>query len=122
MKFEYFYGNEAEQYDFIQIPSVLITDNRFAELSSQAKILYGFLLDRMGLSMKNQWMDEEGRVYVVYPVQEIMKDIGISKRKTIESMEELEKIGLVERIEAGMSIRIYLKNYFEIKEVQKANF
>ena len=60
---EYFYGDEAEQFIYFRIPRQLITDPRFKHLSTDAKLLYGMLLDRMSLSVKNGWYDEDGRVY-----------------------------------------------------------
>ena len=66
MIFDYYYGQEAEQFSFFRIPRVLVKDKRFAGLSSDAKLLYGLLLDRMGLSMSNGWVDECNRVYIIY--------------------------------------------------------
>lgn len=75
MKFRYFYGSSADQYSFIRIPKLLITDNQFSELTIQAKMLYGLLLDRMAMSIKNKWVDNQNRVYVIYPIAEIQNDI-----------------------------------------------
>lgn len=71
MKFRYFYGSSADQYSFIRIPKLLITDNQFSELTIQAKMLYGLLLDRMAMAIKNKWIDSNNRVYVIYPIAEI---------------------------------------------------
>ena len=71
---EYFYGDEAEQFIYFRIPCQLITDPRFKHLSTDAKLLYGMLLDRMSLSVKNGWYDEDGRVYIYYTVEEICGD------------------------------------------------
>ena len=59
MKFDYYYGIEAEQFSFYRVPRLLIKDVRFKGLSSDAKLLYGMMLDRMSLSMKNGWLDDE---------------------------------------------------------------
>ena len=64
LSFEYYYGKEAEQYSFYRIPKALFTDTRFARLSVEAKVLYGLLLDRMSLSVRNNWLDKDGRVYI----------------------------------------------------------
>ena len=64
MNFDYFYGEQSEQYAFYRTPKVFYTDQKFRGLSSDAKILYGILLDRVGLLSKNGWRDEEGRVFV----------------------------------------------------------
>ena len=66
--FDYYYGDEAEQYSFYRIPKVLFTDSRFKGISVDAKVLYGLLLDRMGLSVKNGWLDEKRRVYIIYTI------------------------------------------------------
>lgn len=60
-KFDYYYGSQADQFSFFRLPKLLIRDKRFKDVSSDAKILYGILLDRMSLSMKNRWMDDENR-------------------------------------------------------------
>ena len=57
MQYEYFYGAQAEQFSFYRIPKALFTEPNFRELSTDAKVLYGILLDRMSLSLKNQWLD-----------------------------------------------------------------
>ena len=61
MNFKYFYGTEADQFSFYRIPKALFTNECFKDLSSDAKILYGLMLDRMSLSIKNQWFDENNR-------------------------------------------------------------
>lgn len=63
----YYYGYEAEQFSFYRIPKLLFTDSRFAGISTDARLLYGILLDRMSLSMKNGWHDDQGRVYMTSP-------------------------------------------------------
>ena len=81
MAFRYFYGKEADQYSFIRIPKLLLTGKDFSSLSIMAKMLYGLLLDRMGMSSKNKWIDIENRVYVIYPIAEIQKYMCISINK-----------------------------------------
>ena len=72
MAFEYYYGTQADQFNFIRVPKLLMHDVAFTELSVDAKMLYGLLLDRMNLSMKNGWFDDENRVYIIYQITEIM--------------------------------------------------
>ena len=74
--FDYYYGTEAEQFSFFRIPRVLIQDPRFKQVSTDAKLLYGLMLDRMSLSMKNGWLDEENRVYIIYTLENIMEDLS----------------------------------------------
>lgn len=112
MAFEYYYGTQADQYNFIKVPKLLVHDKAFAELSVDAKMLYGLLLDRMNLSMKNGWLDEQNRVYIMYPIAEIMEDLNMSKPTAIKYMNELVKFGLVEKKRQGLSKSniIYVKS------------
>ena len=66
----YYYGTEADQYSFYRVPKTLLTDPRYKGVSIEAKVLYGLLLDRMGLSAKNGWYDEQGRVFIYYTLDE----------------------------------------------------
>lgn len=66
LELDYFYGNDAEQFTFYRIPKVLFTDQRYKSVSVEAKLLYGLLLDRMSLSIRNGWLDVDGRVYQYY--------------------------------------------------------
>ena len=81
MNFEYYYGTQADQFSFIRIPRILLLDEAFSTLSLSAKVLYSVLLDRMGLSMKNKWLYEENKVYIIYQITEIQSDLGFSKKK-----------------------------------------
>lgn len=79
--FDYYYGDESSQFSFYRIPRQLITGARFKKLSTDAKLLYGLLLDRMGLSAKNGWYDEQGRVYIYYPLEEIQQGYELRPRQ-----------------------------------------
>lgn len=123
IKLSYFYGKEAEQYSFYKIPKLLFTDDYFKKISVEAKVLYGLMLDRMSLSVKNQWMDEEGRAYIYYSLEDIMDALGCSNKKAISIMKELDidaGIGLIEKKRQGQGkpTMIYLKQ-FMIQDVQK---
>ena len=72
---DYFYGDESEQFVFFKIPRQLITDPKFKHVSTDAKLLYGMLLDRMSLSAKHGGYDDTGRVYIYYTVDEICRDM-----------------------------------------------
>ncbi len=116
MEFDYYYGIEAEQFSFYRVPRLLIKDERFKGLSSDAKILYGLMLDRMSLSMKNGWLDEGNRAYIIYAVENIMEDLGCSKPTCIKIMRELDSdngIGLIEKKRRGLGKPdlIYVKNF-----------
>lgn len=113
MKFDYIYGKQADQYSFVRIPKRLVTEAYFTNLSLQAKVLYGLLLDRMGMGVKNEWLDEENRMYIIYPIDEISKDMGIGRRKAMECLSELEKEGLVQKQTRGNGLPnlLYVKDF-----------
>lgn len=114
IQFEYFYGSEAEQFSFYRIPKMLFSDEAFAEISVEAKVLYGFMLDRMSLSVKNCWFDEDNRVYIIYTIDDIITDFGCGRQKATKLLDELEKgIGLIERKRQGLGKPniIYVKNF-----------
>jgi len=104
MNFNYFYGNSAELYSFYRIPKQLLTDEAYAGLSVESKLLYGMMIDKMGLSMKNKWIDEDDRVYVVYPISEIQEELNVSKKKAMEYLNELERFGLVTKKVRGLGL------------------
>lgn len=114
--FKYFYGNEADQYSFYRIPKILFTDDYFKCLSSDAKILYGLMLDRMSLSIKNQWFDEQNRAYIYFSVEDIMEMLNCGRNKAIKSLQELDDetgIGLIEKRRQGFGKAniIYVKSF-----------
>lgn len=121
IKFDYYYGIEAEQFSFYRVPRILIKDARFKGLSSDAKLLYGLMLDRMSLSMKNGWLDDENRAYIIYTVDSIMEDLGCSKPTCTKIMRELDSengIGLIEKKRRGLGKPdiIYVKNFASVQE------
>ena len=114
MQYEYFYGAQAEQFSFYRIPKALFTEPNFRELSTDAKVLYGILLDRMSLSLKNQWLDAQNMVYIIFTVEEIMDALNCANQKATRLMVELEKqAGLIERKRQGLGRPnlIYVKNF-----------
>lgn len=114
MQYEYFYGAQAEQFSFYRIPKELFTEPNFRELSTDAKVLYGILLDRMSLSLKNQWLDAQNKVYIIFTVEEIMDALNCANQKATRLMVELEKqAGLIERKRQGLGRPnlIYVKNF-----------
>ncbi|MBQ5674096.1 MAG: replication initiator protein A, partial [Lachnospiraceae bacterium] len=118
MKFDYYYGSQADQFNFIKIPKIILLDKTFSSLSIQAKMLYGVLLDRMGLSMKNGWYDSENKVYIIYQIAEIQEDLGFSKKKAIDYLTELEVFGLVEKKRRGLGLPsiLYVKSFLQQKD------
>ncbi len=98
IQFKYFRGMEAEQYSFYRVPKVLFTAECFKSLSCEAKVLYGLLLDRMSLSIKNHWFDENDRVYIVFTVEEIAELLNCGTQKADKLLKELygdKGIGLI---------------------------
>lgn len=125
LKFDYYYGIEAEQFSFYRVPRLLIKDERFKGLNSDAKLLYGLMLDRMSLSMKNGWLDDENRAYIIYAVENIMEDLGCSKPTCIKVIKELDAdngIGLIEKKRRGLGKPdiIYVKNFASVPEKERA--
>ena len=119
MEHSYYYSHEADRFNFIRIPRMMVTESLFSSLSLQSKILYGVLLDRVSIARKNDWIDEDQRVYVVYPIAEIQEDMGISKKKAIESLSELESIGLIEKKQRGLGQPniLYVKDFITSEAV-----
>ena len=111
--FDYFYGQSGEMFSYFRVPKILFRDIKFKDLSTDAKTLYGILLDRMSLSVKNGWLDEQGRVYIIFPVQEVMDALGCADNKATKLFRELEKFGLIERKQRGLGKPnlIYVKNF-----------
>ena len=124
IQFDYYYGIEAEQFSFYRVPRLLIKDERFKGLSSDAKLLYGLMLDRMSLSMKNGWLDEENRAYIIYTLDTVMEDLGCAKATCVKIMKELDSdngIGLIEKKRRGLGKPdiIYVKNFATIGEAEE---
>ena len=116
VKFNYYYGKEAESFSFFRIPKLLFTDHIFTKLSSDAKVLYGILLDRMNLSMKNNWIDEENKVYIIFTIEEIAEIMCCATQKATKILQELDDkkgIGLIEkkRLGLGKPNILYVKNF-----------
>ena len=105
VNFEYFYGRELEQFSFIRIPKLLFTDKTFSGLSNDAKLLYSLMLDRMSLSKQNGWLDESGRVYIIFTVEEAAEVLNCGTEKVTRLFGELDDskgIGLITRRRRGL--------------------
>ena len=123
MNYDYFYGQQADQFSFYRIPKALFTDEAFGSISTDAKLLYGILLDRMNLSAKNGWLDKEGRVYIIFTVDEVEESLGCGHGKAVKLLDELDgNTGLIERKRQGLGKPnlIFVKNF--ISGVSKSNF
>ena len=123
--FRYFYGEEADMHSFYRIPKLLFTNDYFKALSNDAKILYGLMLDRMSLSVKNQWFDEENKAYIYFSVEDIMELLNCGKNKAVKIMQELDDetgIGLIEKRRQGFGKVniIYVKTFMPEKTEEKS--
>lgn len=119
--FDFFYGSDSEQYQFYRVPQVLFTDDRFKSISCEAKLLYGFLLDRTSLSKKSKWVDADGKTYVFYKQENAQESLNIGKDKAVKIFVELENIGLIIRKKQGQGkpTKIYVMNFS--KPISKSN-
>ena len=129
MMFEYYYGQQSEQFSFYRIPKALFDNDEFDDLSTDSKLLYGIMLDRMSLSVRNSWLDDENRVYIVFTIDEIKDSLRCAEKKAVKMMDELQKIGLIERKRQGLGKPnlIFVKNFVsgtpkgQFKNCQKDN-
>ena len=102
MTLDYFYGQAGELFSFFRIPKALFQEQRFQNLSTDAKTLYGILLDRMSLSAKNGWLDKQGRVFIIFTIEDVKRTLCCADNKAMKLFRELEKFGLVERKRRGL--------------------
>ena len=125
MQFDYFYGNEAEQFTFYRIPKILITSPHFKKISDSAKLLYGLMLDRMSLSIRNGWLDDDNRAYIFFTTNDIMEQMCCGTEKATKMLTELDSekgIGLIERVKQGQGkpAIIYLKKFYELEDTARS--
>lgn len=121
---DYFYGLEADEFSFIRVPKLLIMLPIYRCLTSDDKLLYGILLDRMSLSAKNHWLDEKGRVYIIFTISNVMESLNRAEHKAVKSMSNLEfKAKLIERKRQGQGkpSLIYVKKFVPIQKGQFKN-
>lgn len=123
MKFDYFYENQSEKYSFYRIPKALFTEERFQNLSTDAKVLYGLLLERTSLSQENGWLDENGRVYVYFTIKAVKSSMGCANDKACGLLKELERIGLIEKRKQGLCkpTIIYVKDFMGFRKTERRN-
>lgn len=125
ISFDYFHGCESEQFAFYRIPKVLFTNNYFKGLSSDAKVLYGLMLDRMALSVKNRWIDEQDRVYIIFTLEQVMEYMNCGKDKGVKIFAELDSekgIGLIERVKHGLGKPAIIKPKYRVRKSRSQDF
>ena len=120
MTLDYFYGQAGELFSFYRIPKALFQEPRFQNLSTDAKTLYGILLDRMSLSAKNGWLDEQGRVFIIFTIEDVKRALCCADNKATKLLRELEKFGLIERKRRGLGkpSLVYVKNFQQNRQNQ----
>lgn len=113
MTLDYFYGQAGELFSFFRIPKALFQEQRFQNLSTDAKTLYGILLDRMSLSVKNEWFDKKGRVFIIFTIEDVKRTLRCADNKATRLLRELEEFGLIERKRRGQGkpCLVYVKNF-----------
>ena len=121
-EFDFFYGMESERYNFLIVPKLLMKDARFSHVSAEAKLMYGLLLDRNALSQKNGWLDAQNRVYIIYTIEEMRRDLGCATEKISKVLKELETIGLLyrKRNGRGKPNYLYVMDYMAIYRTKGA--
>lgn len=109
----YFYPNESENYTFLRVPKSLFESERYKRLSGDCVLLYSLMLDRVGLSRQNNWIDEQGRVYIYFPIDEIMTIFKCAKGKAVKILSQLCETGLADKKCQGLGKPniIYLKKF-----------
>ncbi|MFI3255520.1 MAG: replication initiator protein A [Eubacteriales bacterium] len=118
LELAYFYGKEKETFSFFRLPKLLFSEERFKKLSTDAKVLYSFMLDRVALSIASNWRDKEGRVYIIYTNEEAKINLGVSQRTITSVMKELRDEGLLERKRQGLGKPdlLFVKNFASVLE------
>ena len=113
MTLDYFYGQTGELFSFYRIPKALFQEQRFQSLSTDAKTLYGILLDRMSLSVKNGWLDKQNRVFIIFTIEDVKRALCCADNKATKLLRELEEFGLIERKRRGQGkpSLVYVKNF-----------
>lgn len=124
MNFDYFYNRQAERFSFYMLPKILLSDEHFKSLSSDAKIFYACLLERSSYSYKNNWIDDDDRVYIIFTIEEIMETLGVSNKTASKISFELENIGLIEKKRQGLGKPniIYVKDFMSVFDIEKNEY
>jgi len=110
---EYFKGKQGRQFSFIGIPKILVEDNEFKGLSTTSKLVYGVLLERLGVSAKNGWIDDSNRAYVLCSARELSSYLNTSEVRMIDCLHELNEFGLIEikSSQTGRNELVYIKDF-----------
>jgi hypothetical protein len=117
---KYFTKNESEMFQFFMIPKALM-NLKYKKLSFGAKFLYGLLLDTNSLSMRNNWVDNMGHIFIYYTRERVMEELNVSKKTAVELFKELGKFGLIEEKKQGLGKpnKIYVLKFILNEELEK---
>lgn len=119
MNNKYYTATDAESFVFFRIPKALITNPKYKSLSFGAKFLYGLMFDRMSLSVKNEWFDENGNVYIYYTLEDVMKNMCCGRERAVSFINQLEKSDLLDKVRQGLGKpnKLYIKR-FEVMAIR----
>ena len=102
-KIEYYKSNEVFENNYYQIPQELFTSSLYKDkLTSDSKILYAFLLDRLTLSQKNHWIDENNYVFLIFTRHEVQDKLGLSEKTVIKAFKQLADVNLISEKRQGL--------------------
>lgn len=111
MKFNYIYGKQAEQYDYLYIPKAFMKEESFKTMTVSAKIIYAVLMEKQQKSVEMGWIDEKDHVYILANVATIGAELNWDEAEVLVALEELERFGLVEIAEKYEDMKLYLKKF-----------
>ena len=116
MSFDYYYGEQSESFRFLRVSRLLFTAPQFRGLSTDAKLRYSLMLDRMCLSARNDWYDGQGRIFIHYTVTDITEYLNCKKDKVLKLLNEMDNkkgVGLIERVRQGQGkpSKIYVRQF-----------
>lgn len=97
MRVQKFKKYDIGYQEFIMLPKFLIFDEKFKDLGFESKLLYSIMLNRMNYSVKNDWIDNKGNIFLIYTIQEIMEMFQVSNKKAIQMLKNLEMFKLIEK-------------------------
>ena len=103
MDFIPYKSNETLEHKYYQIPQELFVNEKYKnKLNSDSKILYAFLLDRLSLSQKNHWIDEDNNVYLIFTREEVQEKLNLSDKTVTKSFKILMEVNLVQEKRQGL--------------------
>ncbi|MBO4127851.1 replication initiator protein A [Streptococcus suis] len=109
---------------FYRVPKVFVESIYYRKLSTESKFTYAILKDRFELSLKNNWIDENGDVYLIFTVEELQSILGFGNKKVIKIKKQLAEYGLLEEVRQGLNKpnRLYLGNVISDSKILKSEF